>query len=84
MLNMGQLSYIVEEVLPLSIVRRMKIQSSKLKICVHDMCRNDGKCGVRLPKHMRSVRDCLVNRFVKPLKSKVNQTEQGWKASSCE
>ena len=70
MLNKGQLSYLVEEILPLSIVRMMKIKSSKLKICVHDRCRNKGKCGERLPVDMRHVRDCLVNRFVRPLRSK--------------
>ena len=74
MLNMGQLCYLVEEVLPLTVVRRLKILEDKVKVCVHDMCRNE-KCGERLPEDMRHVRDCLYNRFAKPLKEKKKEGE---------
>ena len=59
----------------LSIVRTLKITSPKLKICIHDMCRQEGKCGERLPDDMRKTRDYLYARFVQPLMTQEKRGE---------
>lgn len=80
MLNIGQLSFLVEESWEswswmYWVVRKMKIKDPYLKICVHDMCRNDEKCGEKLPENMVHVREYLLERFVRPLKKKEMEME---------
>ena len=61
--NMGELSYLVEEIFPRCLSQRMKI-SSEVRLCVHDICGETGCGGLKLPEEMNHVKHLLIRKFV--------------------
>ena len=63
--NMIQLSYIVEEIFPIWLAKKIAIEKSA-KFCVHDVCTGKAKkCGEPLPEEMKQIRDYLTEKYVK-------------------
>ena len=63
--NMGLHSYLVEEILPFAyLVKKIKIET-KVRICLHDVCRRNGCGGEKLPEEMKHVKDYLRRKYVK-------------------